>query len=65
MTASRVSPSQQPGKSAGQLAYERDLERTPRYQNGKERAPWHDLSDIAQWSWEQETKAYPFQQNHE
>lgn len=28
--------SQQPGKSAGQLAYERDLERTPRYQNGKE-----------------------------
>jgi YD repeat-containing protein len=45
-------------RTPGQLAYERDLERQPTYHiadHGTDapRPAWHELSDIARWSWEQ------------
>jgi hypothetical protein len=39
-------------KSPGQLAYERDLQRTPKYQDGKLRCNWAALFPEARWSWE-------------
>ncbi|MCK9987767.1 MAG: hypothetical protein AzoDbin1_04239 [Azoarcus sp.] len=38
-------------KTLGQLAYERDLERQPKYQDGGRRRTWNELSEVAQWSW--------------
>ena len=39
-------------KSAGQLAYERDLARHPLYHNGRPRPQWAALWEFARWSWE-------------
>jgi hypothetical protein len=39
-------------KTAGQLAYERDLLLTPNYQNGVARRRWEDLSEFARMTWE-------------
>lgn len=39
-------------KSAGQLAYERDVARFPRYYDGVSRPTWNRLSEVARWSWE-------------
>lgn len=40
-------------KSAGQRAYEHDVQRKPRYHDGAPRVPWEKLLKIAQRSWEQ------------
>lgn len=39
-------------KTYGKLAYERDVEHTPRYHDGSQRPSWDGLSSVAQWSWE-------------
>jgi len=44
-------------KTPGQLAYERDLEHEPNYNfanHGTDapRPAWHELSEVARWSWE-------------
>jgi len=44
-------------KSAGQIAYEADVARKPRYHDGSSRAPWEKLSEIARWSWERKPAA--------
>ena len=44
-------------KSAGQIAYEADVARKPRYHDGSSRAPWEKLSEIARWSWERNPAA--------
>lgn len=36
----------------GQKAYEADVGRRPRYHTGELRKTWHQLDDIAKWSWE-------------
>lgn len=41
-----------PAKSAGQLAYERDLAAQPTYHDGRPRVPWDRLCFAARWSWE-------------
>jgi hypothetical protein len=37
--------------SAGQRAYERDLELYPTYHDGSCRPPWHMLNDTAKQGW--------------
>ncbi|MGU4702483.1 hypothetical protein K6L09_38120 [Burkholderia cepacia] len=39
-------------KSAGQLAYERDLAAQPNYEDGARRPGWDQLGDVAKDSWE-------------
>jgi hypothetical protein len=39
-------------KTAGQIAYEQECEVMPRYHDCTHRLSWHELSDIARWSWE-------------
>lgn len=36
---------------AGQAAYEVDCEKRPNYHDGSRRRAWHELSEIARWSW--------------
>lgn len=38
-------------KSPGQLAYEEDVRRRPRYPDGKPRDTWDQIDPIARWSW--------------
>lgn len=38
-------------KSQGQIAYEEDVRRAPRYHDGTLRKPWKQLCNVAQWSW--------------
>jgi hypothetical protein len=38
--------------SPGQIAYERDVEQRPFYDDGTARPTWYDLGAIARWSWE-------------
>lgn len=35
----------------GREAYEEDVRRCPRYDDGSPRLPWDALPEIAQWSW--------------
>jgi hypothetical protein len=46
----------QAAKSPGQLDYERDVARRPTYHDGRPRATWDELSDIARWSWEKASR---------
>lgn len=47
-------------KSQGQLAYERDVKRTPRYHDGAPRKAWEQLTKVARDSWERNpTDTYP------
>jgi hypothetical protein len=39
-------------KTAGQLDYERDLQKQPKYHDGTKRPLWQKLSAIAKQSWE-------------
>ena len=39
-------------KSAGQVAYERDVAREPLYHDGTPRSTWSELEDVARESWE-------------
>ena len=39
-------------KSAGQVAYERDVTREPLYHDGTPRSTWSELEDVARESWE-------------
>lgn len=39
-------------KSVGQIAYEADVAKTPRYHDGSSRSQWEKLPEIARWSWE-------------
>lgn len=41
-----------PRKSAGQLAYERDVARKPTYHDGTPRPAWESLDDVKRLSWE-------------
>jgi hypothetical protein len=42
----------QAAKTAGQIAYETDCERAPRYHDGTPRLSWERLPDYARQSWE-------------
>lgn len=39
-------------KTAGQKAYEQEIQVKPNYEGGVSRRPWKDLSEVAQMSWE-------------
>lgn len=39
-------------KTAGQLAYEKELLTCPNYHDGMPRRAWGKLPDYAKWSWE-------------
>jgi hypothetical protein len=36
----------------GQGDYEQDVKRRPRYPDGSARKRWHELDDVARWSWQ-------------
>lgn len=39
-------------KSNGQITYEKDVERRPKYPDGSPRKKWHELGDVERWSWD-------------
>jgi hypothetical protein len=39
-------------KTAGQISYETDCQRAPRYHDGTPRKAWGELPEHAKWSWE-------------
>lgn len=43
-------------KSPGQIAYEKDVRKTPTYHDGSHRRDWNKLCEVAQWSWSRKTK---------
>ena len=45
--------------SAGQRAYERDLEIQPNYEDGTPRRPWDELPKIYRDTWEKKGKSHP------
>ena len=47
-----TTPIRSESKSAGQVAYERDVAREPLYHDGTPRSTWSGLEDIARESWE-------------
>lgn len=42
------------GKSQGQIDYEADVARKPRYSDRTPRKTWDELPEYARWSWEHE-----------
>jgi hypothetical protein len=38
-------------RTRGQIAYEADVRERPNYHDGTPRRKWHELSEVAQWSW--------------
>lgn len=41
----------------GQMAYEEDLLRRPKYDNGQARPAWHQLPELYRWTWERKPTA--------
>jgi hypothetical protein len=49
------------GKTPGQIAYEEDCRRHPRYHTGELRRTWDALSNVIQHSWERQPTPRDYQ----
>ncbi|WP_176331406.1 hypothetical protein [Burkholderia vietnamiensis] len=50
----RLAATQHDGKTPGQRAYERDVERHPTHQDGSKRPEWGQLKDYQRFTWERD-----------
>lgn len=55
----------EPRRSAGQRAYEAELEAVPNYPDGTPRRGWHEIDDVARLSWEKNPTPRWIKQNSE